>query len=180
MARTQPAAFCKEWEQGQATAKVPKAKGVWHVSGPARLMLISSREGIMGSARQQRRRSDFMPRSVRRLWRVLNIRMTWSDLDFLEANSESKGSSRWLRDLVFPFRSGNSENKDFVSFTAGPSEPRLVPAIYISTLLQVNCRPCKEWKWNDFRIYRSRTGRGTHPLNPATPTPAKDLTASLG
>ena len=76
--------------------------------------------------------------------RVLNIRVTWSDLDFLEANSESKCSSQWLCDLVFPFRSGNSENKDFVSFTAGPSEPRLVPAIYISTLLQVNCRCCKE------------------------------------
>lgn len=167
-------------EQGPATAKAPEAKGVRHVSGPARLMLMSSREGAMGSARQQRRGSDFMPRSVRRLCRVLSMRVTWSDLDCLEANSESKGSSQWLRDLVSPFRSGNSENKDFVSFTAGPSEPRLVPAVYISTLLQVNCRPCKEWKWNDFRIHRSRTGRGTHPPNPPTPTPAKDLTASLG
>ena len=27
-----------------------------------------------------------------------------------------------------------SENKDFVSFTTGPSEPRVVPGIYISTL----------------------------------------------
>ena len=99
---------CCIQEQGPARAKALKQRGVWHVSGPTRLILTSSREGTMGLARGQRRSSDFMPRSVRRLWRALNIRVTWSDVDFLEANSESQCSSQRLCDPVFPFWSGNS------------------------------------------------------------------------